>query len=36
MSIRKRGRWINVIDAELIQDGPTVVHVMVNFGEPEH
>lgn len=35
-SIRKRGRRISVVDVELVQDGRTAVHAVVNLGEPEH
>src|SRR5262249_25093685 len=35
-SIRKRGRWISVVDVELMQGDRTAVHAVVNLGEPEH
>src|ERR1700758_4553184 len=35
-SIRKRGRRMRVVDVELTQGESTVVHAVVNLGEPEH
>jgi acyl-coenzyme A thioesterase PaaI-like protein len=34
--VRKRGRRISVIDAELTQGDRTAVHAVVTLGEPEH
>ncbi|MFT8180995.1 thioesterase family protein, partial [Mycobacteroides chelonae] len=34
-SVRKRGRQISLVDAELVQDGRTAVHAVVTLGTPE-
>lgn len=34
-SVRKRGRQISLVDAELIQGGRTAVHAVVTLGTPE-
>ncbi len=34
-TVRKRGRQISLVDAELVQDGRTAVHAIVTLGTPE-